>query len=60
MSKIDLLKNAAAGIAVTTGVIMALPVLGAAGAISATGAAVAVAIGAGAAIADEHSEKKGK
>jgi hypothetical protein len=59
MSKIDLLKNAAVGIGVTTGVIIALPILGAAGAISATGAAVAVAIGAGAAIADEH-EKKGK
>lgn len=60
MSTLSLLQKAAAGIAVTTTVIAALPVLGAVGAVSATGAAVAAVVGTGAAIADELSEKKGK
>lgn len=56
MSFLDTLQDIVKGAAVGVATLTALPVFGAAGAITATGVAVGSAIGAGAALADRLIE----
>ena len=58
MSMIKLLGKIAIGIAAATAVISALPILGAVGAVSVTGAAIAAIVGTVAAIIDENNKGK--
>jgi len=60
MSFINMLKNAAIGSAVGVAAIIALPVFGAVGAISATGMAVGATLGAAAGVRDAIEEDKKK
>jgi hypothetical protein len=56
MSFLKIIKDVSAGMAIATTIIIALPVLGAAGAISATGTVVALGIGVAVASADAYME----